>query len=133
MRWGDGVSVEEPGDVRRWVSSHYTSKTSRGARRDELVGQALCDRRRLCGGEVKHQHHHKHPHPHHPYLSLSYREHSQCSDQQISKRQTDPMSCSENMDNFTALYILNLRFTFGTNEMHSILCDYSKWTVICNL
>lgn len=53
MRWQrDGVSVEQPGDVWGRVSFCYAGKTSGGARRDELVGEALCDRNRFCGGVI---------------------------------------------------------------------------------
>lgn len=49
--WSDGISVEQPGDVWGGVSFCNASKTSRGVRRDKLVGQALCHRHRLCGGK----------------------------------------------------------------------------------
>ncbi len=37
---------------------------------------------------------------------------------EVSKWLAESLSNGENMDNFTALYILYLRFTFGTNSMH---------------
>lgn len=51
-RRGDRVCVEEPGDVWGGASSHGAGKMSRGARRDDLVTQTLCDGRRFCGRET---------------------------------------------------------------------------------
>lgn len=52
MRWGDGLGVEQPGDVRGRVSFSHAGETGRGAGRDDLVGQTLRHKHRLCGGEA---------------------------------------------------------------------------------
>jgi len=49
--WGDRVGIEQPGGVRGGVSSSNAAQTSRRAKKDELVVQALHDRDGLCGGE----------------------------------------------------------------------------------
>ena len=53
MRWGDGLSVEQPGDVWGRVSFSHAGETSRRAGRDDLVGQTLRHKHGLCGGEAR--------------------------------------------------------------------------------
>ncbi|TNN66648.1 hypothetical protein EYF80_023182 [Liparis tanakae] len=57
-RRGDGLGVEQPGDVCGRVSRPDAGETGGGAARDVLVGRALGDGRGLCGGEEEEEHRH---------------------------------------------------------------------------